>query len=70
MSIVCSFAGYDHICWYKFVLGPGLLCSKFYLLCFWALLKKLTHYAQYYAHESKKYATINWDNKNLNLLLE
>ena len=21
-------------------LGPGLLCSKFYLLCFWVVLKK------------------------------
>ena len=33
-------------------LGPGLLCSKFCLLCFWAMLKKFAHYAQYYAHES------------------
>ena len=25
-------------------LGPGLLCSNFYLPCFWALLKIFTHY--------------------------
>jgi len=38
-------------------LGPGLLCSNFYLLCFLAVLKKLTHYAQYYAHNYFNYAT-------------
>ena len=27
-------------------LGSGLLCSKFYLLCFWALLKNQAYYAQ------------------------
>ena len=30
---------------------PSLLCSKFYLLCFWALLKKLPNmHGQYYGY--------------------
>ena len=33
------------------ILSSGLLCSKIYLLCFWALLKKIAHYAQNYAHK-------------------
>ena len=28
------------------VIGPGLLCSKFYLLCFWAVLTNRAYYAQ------------------------
>ena len=32
-------------------LSPGLLCSKFYLLCFWVVLKNNAYYAQYYAHK-------------------
>ena len=55
---------------YYIYVGPGLLCSKFCLLCFWAVLKKFAHYAQYYAHESKEYAAINWHKNNLTLLLE
>ena len=31
-------------------LGTGLLCLFFYLLCYAAVLKFLTYYAQYYAH--------------------
>ena len=27
-----------------YTLGPGLLCSEFYLLCFFALLKNQAHY--------------------------
>jgi len=34
-------------------LGPGLLCSKFYLLFFWALLKNQAYYAQNYAFKIK-----------------
>ena len=32
-------------------LGTGLLCLFFYLLCYAAVLKILTYYAQYYAQE-------------------
>jgi len=39
-------------------LGPCLLCSNFYLLCFWAVLKKVTHYAQCYACNYFNYATV------------
>ena len=39
-----------YICFY--IIGPGLLCSNFCLLCFWEVLQKLAHYAQYYVHES------------------
>ena len=39
-----------------FGVRPGLLCSNFYLLCFWAMLKiKVTYYAQYYAHNYCNY---------------
>ena len=31
-------------------LGTGLLCLFFHLLCYAAVLKNLTYYAQYYAH--------------------
>ena len=31
------------------MLGIGLLCLFFYLLCYAAVLKILTYYAQYYA---------------------
>ena len=31
--------------------GTGLLCLFFHLLCYAAVLKNLTHYAQYYAQE-------------------
>ena len=31
-------------------IGTGLLCLFFYLLCYAAVLKNLTYYAQYYAH--------------------
>ena len=37
---------------------PRLLCSKFYLLCFWAVLKNVTHFAQYYACNYCNYATV------------
>ena len=40
-------------------ISPGLLCSKFYLLCFWAVLKKVTYYAQYYARNYCNYATVH-----------
>ena len=32
------------------LIGTGLLCLFFYLLCYAAVLKILTYYAQYYAH--------------------
>jgi len=34
-------------------LGSGLLCSKFYLICFWAMLKNQAYYAQNYAFKIK-----------------
>ena len=37
---------------------PRLLCSKFYLLCFWAVLKNVAYYAQYYAHNHCNYAIV------------
>ena len=38
--------------WFLFalLLGTGLLCLFFYLLCYAAVLKFLTYYAQYYVH--------------------
>ena len=30
--------------------GTGLLCLFFHLLCYAAVLKTLTYYAQFYAH--------------------
>ena len=42
----------------ELVVGPGLLCSNFCLLSFWAVLNKVTHYAQYYAHNHCNYATV------------
>ena len=32
-------------------IGTGILCLFFYLLCYAAVLKKLTYYAQNYARE-------------------
>ena len=37
---------YKH--YYSKEVGSGLLCSKFYLLYFWAMLKNQAYYAQYY----------------------
>ena len=41
------------------MIGFGLLCSKFNLLCFWAVLRKVTYYAQCYAHKYCNYATVH-----------
>ena len=35
-----------------------IMLNFFYLLCFWAVLKKVVYYAQYYAHNYRKYATV------------
>ena len=43
---------------FKRWIGPGLLCSKFYLLCFWAVLKNVAYYVQYYPHNHSNYATV------------
>ena len=40
------------------VLSPSLLCSKFYLLYFWVVLK-VTYYAWHYAHHHCNYATVH-----------
>ena len=45
--------------WIHPTVSPGLLCSNFYLLCFRAVPKKLTHYAQCYAHNYCNYATVH-----------
>ena len=34
----------------ELMVGTGLLCLFFHLLCYAAVLKNLTYYAQYYAH--------------------
>ena len=34
-------------------IGTGLLCLFFYTLCYAAVLKILTYYAQYYAQEQE-----------------
>ena len=43
----------------KSAVRPGLLCSKFYLLCLGAVLKKVAYYAQYYAHNYCNYAMVH-----------
>ena len=39
VSALSCYSWKSHI--HQYTLGPGLLCSKFCLLCFWAVLKKL-----------------------------
>ena len=45
LSILKVFEAFYYI-W----LGTSLLCLFFHLLCYAAVLKILTYYAQYYAH--------------------
>ena len=42
---------YPHMVSYIILLGTGLLCLFFHLLCYAAVLKNFTHYAQNYAQE-------------------
>jgi len=55
-QIICSLRVILYI---HLQLGSGLLCSNFYLLCFWVVLKNVTHYAQYYTHNYFNYATVH-----------
>ena len=51
------------------LIGTGLLCLFFYLLCYAAVLKFLTYYAQYYAHvETVLLEYIHWYHKIFNMV--
>ena len=44
------YVDHDYLVLNASLLGTGLLCLFFYLLCYAAVLKFFTYYAQYYAH--------------------